>query len=127
MVISIDLDDNVPVYRQIINQIQNLLIEGKLGPKDPLPPIRQLATDLELNPNTVAKAYSILESERLIFSAGRKGTFVTADALDNLKNDLERNSKRQIKSIMIELQSNGYDKKAFKKMIDELINELEWK
>ncbi|TNF04430.1 MAG: GntR family transcriptional regulator [Deltaproteobacteria bacterium] len=126
MIISIDLDDNVPVYRQIINQIQNLLIEGKLGPKDPLPPIRQLATDLELNPNTVAKAYSILESERLIFSAGRKGTFVAADALDNLKNDLERNSKRQIKSIMYELQSNGYDKKAFKKMIDELINELRW-
>ncbi|TNF31280.1 MAG: GntR family transcriptional regulator [Deltaproteobacteria bacterium] len=126
MIISIDLDDNVPVYRQIINQIQNLLIEGKLGPKDPLPPIRQLATDLELNPNTVAKAYSILESERLIFSAGRKGTFVAADALDNLKNDLERNSKRQIKSIMNELQCNGYDKKAFKKMIDELINELRW-
>lgn len=125
--ISIDLDDNVPVYRQIINQIQNLLIEGKLGPKDPLPPIRQLATDLELNPNTVAKAYSILESERLIFSAERKGTFVIADALDNLKNDLERNSRRQIKSVMSELIENGFEKKSFKKMIDELINELEWK
>ena len=127
MMISIDLDDNVPVYRQIINQIQNLLVEGKLGPKDPLPPIRQLATDLELNPNTVAKAYSILESERLIFSAGRKGTFVIADALDNLKNDLERNSRRQIKSVMSELIENGFEKKSFKKMIDELINELEWK
>lgn len=127
MVISIDLDDNVPVYRQIINQIQNLLVEGKLGPKDPLPPIRQLATDLEVNPNTIAKAYSVLESERLIFSAGRKGTFVTVDALDNLKNDLERNSRRQVKSVMNEWQSNGFSKNEFKKMINELIDEIGWK
>ncbi len=69
-----------PVYEQIVRQIHEGVKSGRLAPGTPLPTVRQLATDLMLNRNTVARAYKILEDQSVIQTAGRKGTFVRQDA-----------------------------------------------
>jgi GntR family transcriptional regulator len=69
-----------PVYEQIVRQIHEGVKSGRLAPGTPLPTVRQLATDLMLNRNTVARAYKILEDQGVIQTAGRKGTFVRQDA-----------------------------------------------
>ena len=69
-----------PVYEQIVRQIHEGVKSGRLAPGTPLPTVRQLATDLMLNRNTVARAYRILEDQGVIQTAGRKGTFVRQDA-----------------------------------------------
>lgn len=69
-----------PVYEQIVRQIHDGVKSGHLKPGEPLPPVRQLATDLTLNRNTVARAYKMLEDQGVILTAGRKGTFVRRDA-----------------------------------------------
>ena len=84
MHIDIDLSAPEAVYEQIVRQIQQGVQLGLLLPGAPLPSIRQVADDLALNPNTVAKAYKILESQRVIITAGRKGTFVGADAASQI-------------------------------------------
>jgi GntR family transcriptional regulator len=84
MNIDIDLSAPEAVYEQIVRQIQQGVQLGMLLPGAPLPSIRQVADDLALNPNTVAKAYKILENQRVIMTAGRKGTFVSADAASQI-------------------------------------------
>ncbi len=84
MDIEVDLSSQEAVYEQIVRQIQQAVRSGALVPGAALPAIRQLADDLELNHNTVAKAYKILEMDRIIRTAGRKGTFIHPDAASHL-------------------------------------------
>ena len=73
MKITIDVNDARPVYEQIVVQIEHGVRSGALPPGTRLPPIRQLAEDLEINQNTVAKAFQILEASRIVRTLGRRG------------------------------------------------------
>jgi len=74
--IRIDPESRVPLYAQIVEQIQAHIAAGQLTPGDQLPTIRQLATDLRINFNTVVRAYLELEREGLISTQRGRGTFV---------------------------------------------------
>src|SRR4026207_2369464 len=71
MDITIDLTDGVPIYRHIVNQVKNLVASGLLQPGEELPPIRTLALQLKVTPNTIVKAYHQLASSGVIH--GRRG------------------------------------------------------
>ncbi len=88
MEISIDIDSPEPLFAQLIAQVKQAVERDKLRPGDPLPSIRQLAGDLELNNKTVAKAYRLLERDSVIQTRGYRGTFVHPDAKANSKVDL---------------------------------------
>src|SRR5262245_47363699 len=88
MRISIDVNDAVPVFTQLINQVREAVRRGDLKPGTPLPPIRQLAADLQINPNTVAKAYRPLERDAVIETRGRHGSFVHVEGKKHSKVDL---------------------------------------
>lgn len=75
-ILVVDLQSATPVYVQIQDQIRARVGDGSLPPGTPLPPVRQLAADLRLNPNTVAKAYLLLEREGILRTLRRRGTFV---------------------------------------------------
>ena len=77
MDITINLADGVPIYRQIINQIKYLVASGLLQPGEELPPIRTLALQLKVTPNTIVKAYDELESSGVIHGRRGAGTFVS--------------------------------------------------
>ena len=76
MLIHIDARDGVPIYLQVVQQVRNLVASGKLAPGDELPPIRVLAEQLVINPNTVAKAYKELESQGIVEKRRTAGTYV---------------------------------------------------
>jgi GntR family transcriptional regulator len=86
--ISIDVNDPLPVFAQLICQIRGGVQCGELKPGAARPPIRQLAADLQINPNTVAKAYSLLERDGVIDARGRRGCFVHRDGRKHSKVDL---------------------------------------
>ena len=77
MFITIDASSGLPIYVQIVNQIKTGIAMGRLLPEDPLPSVRQLATELAVNPNTVARAYLDLEYEGIIYKRQGAGTFVS--------------------------------------------------
>ncbi len=66
MQIHISTKDGIPIYKQIINQIQYMIASGRLSPGEKLPPVRKLAETLLINPNTVARAYRDLETLALV-------------------------------------------------------------
>ena len=69
MDITIHLTDGVPIYRQIVNQVKYLVASGLLQPGEELPPIRTLALQLKVTPNTIVKAYGELEIARESFTS----------------------------------------------------------
>lgn len=77
MDITINLTDGVPIYRQIVNQVKYLVASGLLSPGEELPPIRTLALQLKVTPNTIVKAYDELESSGVVHKRRGSGTFVS--------------------------------------------------
>ena len=88
MQISINVNDSVPVFAQLVNQIRDAVRRGELKPGTALPAIRQLALDLVINPNTVAKAYRVLERDNVIETRGRHGSFVHREGRKHSKVEL---------------------------------------
>ncbi|MCE5230601.1 GntR family transcriptional regulator [bacterium] len=76
MQIHISTHDGVPIYLQILNQIKYLVASGRLAPGEQLPPVRRLAEQLVVNPNTVARAYRELETTGLIVTRRGAGVYV---------------------------------------------------
>ncbi|MCJ7623381.1 MAG: GntR family transcriptional regulator [Anaerolineaceae bacterium] len=76
MQIKVDLRIHTPIYLQIMQQIRKLVLQGGLHPGDQLPTVRQLAYELEINFNTVARAYRLLDKAGLISTQHGRGTFV---------------------------------------------------
>ena len=81
-ILEIDTRSAVPIYAQIMDQIRALVRERELVPGDPLPSVRQLAGDLEINPNTVARSYGLLAREGILETARRRGTLIADSARD---------------------------------------------
>ncbi len=77
--INIDYRSRVPIYDQIVNGIIRLKAAGVLNADDKLPSVRALASDIGINPNTVQRAYQILENEGIIYSVSGKGSFISGD------------------------------------------------
>src|SRR5438309_12111908 len=79
--LKLDLHSGVPVYRQIIDQVRGGMASGSLVVGDQLPTVRQLAVDLAINPNTVARAYRELELGGLLETHQGTGTFISAQKI----------------------------------------------
>lgn len=74
--LRVNISSPVPIYRQIMDQIRRLVSEEEIGSGEPLPSVRQLASELAVNPNTVAKAYQLLELEGTLVTLKRRGAYV---------------------------------------------------
>lgn len=85
---QLDFASRIPIYEQICNTVVKLASVGVLKPGDRLPPVRTLATELGINPNTVAKSYRILESDGYIYSTVGRGTFLTEKLSEGLSRQL---------------------------------------
>lgn len=77
MQIHLSANDGVPIYLQIVNQVKYLVAAGRLTPGEELPPIRVLAEQLLVNPNTVARAYRELEKAGVLTTRRTAGTYVS--------------------------------------------------
>src|SRR5579871_1593044 len=114
---ALDLRSGVPVYRQLIDQVRAGLASGSLAAGDQLPTVRQLAVDLEINPNTVVRAYRELELGGLLETHQGTGTFISAQKLKG--SDAER--QRQLGQIEADCVSRAG---AAGFTVEEVIDEM---
>lgn len=77
LTLQLDFHSGLPIYTQIVNQIQSQLVNGILKSGDQLPTVRALASELRVNFNTVARAYRILDEARIISTQQGRGTYIT--------------------------------------------------
>jgi len=121
MNIDVNTQSAVPSYEQIRSQITRAVLTGAVAPGTRLPTIRQLAGDLSLATNTVARAYRELESDRIITTLGKKGSFV---AEPSSVTETERTQEERLQALLtaaatyaMTAHSLGYD---LDKAVDEL-------
>lgn len=74
--ISIDYQNRIPIYEQIVEKFQMLIVKGILPTGSKMPSVRSLAIDLSINPNTIQKAYAVLEQQGYIYPIKGRGNFV---------------------------------------------------
>ena len=88
--IQLNYRDSKPIYEQIKSGLRKLVITNSLAPNDKLPSVRELASSLAINPNTIQKAYHELETEGYIYTVPGKGTFVAErkDIFETRQNEL---------------------------------------
>lgn len=77
--IAIDLQNRKPIYEQIVERFQMMIVNGILEPDSQMPSVRSLAMELSINPNTIQKAYSMLEQEGYIYPVKGRGNYVSGN------------------------------------------------
>lgn len=75
----IEFDNNLPIYMQIMSYLKKQIIVGKLKPSDKIPSVRELASELQINPNTVQRTFSELEREGIVETRRGLGRYVTSE------------------------------------------------
>ena len=115
-------DNNRPIYVQLIEQLEEMIISGKLPPSSKLPPVRELAAMARVNPNTMQRALADLEQRRLIYTMRTNGKFVSKN-LARLVDSREKYIKERIADFVLEMHALGLNERELIKEIKELKND----
>jgi GntR family transcriptional regulator len=94
--IKLDFRSNVPIYTQIVRQMEQLVANGNLRQGDQLPTVRQVATELRINFNTVARAYRILDESGLISTQRGRGTYIWEEPAEEVIRLLSRQGLEEL-------------------------------
>lgn len=108
MNIMLDPTGGVPFYRQIILQVEMAVADGRLKAGSKLPTVRGLAVDLEINPNTVARAYSELEIRGIVDTQQGTGTFISEQKVVLSESEREQILKRLLQAFLGSASSYGF-------------------
>ncbi|MBC5826149.1 MAG: GntR family transcriptional regulator [Candidatus Eremiobacteraeota bacterium] len=112
-VFTVDPRSGVPVYLQLKEQIKRAVALGSLSPGEQLPTVKQLAVDLTLNPNTIARVYRELEHDEVIATSPGKGSFVRSNGQpDALRKNLDSVASRSMNEAVREAKGIGLDRKG---------------
>ncbi|HLX26464.1 MAG TPA: GntR family transcriptional regulator [Candidatus Cybelea sp.] len=104
----VDDTSESPPYRQIVEQIRAAIERGELQPEMPLSPVRQLAGDLGVAPNTVARAYAELQTEGWLIGDGRRGTRVASQIPRQDRHARSRALRESVERFLASLRNRGF-------------------
>lgn len=116
--IILDYRDRRPIYEQIVERFQELMMSGALEKDAQLPSVRSLAMDLSINPNTIQRAYAELERRGYIYSVKGKGSFVADNSI--LKDSKRQALLKKQEDTALEAASLGVEKERLIDIIDKI-------
>ena len=120
---SLDPANGVPIYRQIIQQIEYAILSERMRSGDRLPTIRSLAVELKTNPNTIARAYGELEIRGILATQVGSGTYI-ADKRPVIEDDsLNRKIREVLGRFMQEMRDLGVEKRELHGLIESYMKE----
>jgi DNA-binding transcriptional regulator YhcF (GntR family) len=125
MILKINLASEVPVYRQIVDAVRPLLVDGKLAPGELLPPVRQLAADLGVHFNTVAEAYRILADEGWLDLRRGRGAAVVDRKTPRANSAAVDGFSHRLRQLVAEVRAGGISPKAIARELRQLAEGLE--
>jgi GntR family transcriptional regulator len=114
---SLDQSDDVPIYRQIIKQIEYAILSGRMKSGDRLPTIRSLAVELKTNPNTIAKAYGELEIRGILATQVGSGTYISNKKPEPEKEGADRKIKELVRRFIRDMRDLGVEKRELARVI----------
>jgi GntR family transcriptional regulator len=118
MFLRIDPADGLPIYDQIVRQIKFAVARKALVLGDRVPSVRELARDLAINPNTVARAYQQLQAEGILSNVRGLGLEVAAGALETCRQDRRKLIQARVRQTLTEAQQSGLEDDELRKLLD---------
>ena len=115
--IVLDYQNRKPIYEQVAERFQTLIITGALEPDSQMPSVRALAMELSINPNTIQKAYSVLEQEGFIYPVKGRGNFVSGNS------ELRRKKQEALFNALEQLIRKGKEMEVKKETFITKVNE----
>lgn len=116
----LDIRADAPIYQQIVDQIKAQIASGTLQPGEQLPTVRALATDLRINFNTVARAYRMLDEERIISTQQGRGTYITEKPPPKVTERMRRESLENLARRFIEEATRlGFTEAEMRQMVND--------
>lgn len=123
--VQIDFRAPAPIYIQIVEQIRQQVAIGELKPDDQLPTVRQLASELRVNFNTIARAYRILDEAGLISTQQGRGTYILEETTPEVSRNIKENSLQEMtKSYIVEASRMGFSMEEILSEVVKVQNEL---
>ena len=126
MRIHISTSDGVPIYLQIVNQIKYLAASGRLAPGEQLPPVRKLAEDLVVNPNTVARVYTELEREGILNTRPGLGVFVAQPGSELSRKVRKERLREALDRFLTEAVHLGFPADEVVALVSEQAKQFRW-
>jgi len=115
---SLDNSNGVPIYRQIIKQIEYAILSSRMKPGDRLPTIRSLAVELKINPNTIAKAYGELEIRGILVTQVGSGTYISDKKPEPEDESLKHKIQELAGRFIRDMKSLGIEKRDLVQLIN---------
>ncbi len=119
MQIHVTTADGTPYYVQVVSQVKFLVASGRLEPGQQLPPVRKLAEQLMLNPNTIARAYRELEAEGVVTSKRGSGVFVASGVSPLSKREKTRILTERIDALLATSRQMRVDIDSLVKLVEQ--------
>lgn len=116
MIIMLDYKDTRPIYEQVVEKFQTLILKGVLEPDEQLPSVRSLAVELSINPNTIQRAYGELERQGFIYTVKGRGGFVRYN--ENLLEVKKERMRKQLLEVFKEAEELNIS-------VEELVGQLQ--
>lgn len=113
---DIDLQSRTPIYEQLYKKVSELILKGELNAGDKLPSVRELAKELGVNPNTVSKAFQLLERDKVIYSLAGRGSFVSNAGTETVR----ETALADFDKAVCEALKAGIPKKELAERIDKI-------
>ncbi len=119
--LELNFKSSVPICDQIVNGFIRMKALGLVESGEQMPSVRQLAVELSLNPNTIQKAYQMLESNGIIYSVKGKGSFISSDAAADIA--VIKSAKKDFRRAAVSAKELGLKRDELIEIIDEVCTE----
>jgi GntR family transcriptional regulator len=125
-VLDIDPKRNTPIYQQVVHQVKEAILKGVLAPGERLPSVRELATTLIINPNTIQKAYQELERQGVIITVRGRGSFVDENLGESEVPDPRHlcSLRRHFERGIVDAHYLGLSASDIRDLVDELLEKV---
>ena len=124
MITRLDPSSSEPLFLQLMNSVKSAVATGRMRPGDKLPSVRELAKDLVVNPNTVARAFQVLDADGVTYSRRGSGTFVAEPRPTLRKDEGMRRYRTSLDSLLAEALHMGLDEGDVRKGFEAALGEL---
>ncbi len=125
MWLDINPRSSTPIYQQLVDGVKELVARGILEPGERMPTVREMAAELSLNPNTIAKAYQRLEQEGIIETMRSRGTFVADRTVVFDKETAKQQLSDQVEKVLVEAYHLGLNREDIKELFEESLDNWE--
>lgn len=116
---KIDPDSGTPIYLQIIDELKTAVLSGRYRDGDRMLPVRELAVQLRVNPNTVAKAYRLMQDEGLLVSRPGGGTFIAVPEAFSLRREREEAIAAQLGRLVAKAKAFDIGPERLRELLDD--------